>query len=322
MKVLLTCNFPDDIVAPLLAEHEVEINAKCEPMDREELLRKLPDKGGLICTITEEIDSELLNIGASLRMIANFAVGFNNIDVSACSERGVWVSNTPGVLTDATADLTFGLILSIGRRIVEGDKRLRAGEWKAFVPFQFLGTEVHGKTLGIIGLGHIGTAVARRTAGFEMTVLYHKRRRIIESEEKALGVRYADFNELLQQSDFVSLHVPLNENTHHMIGANELDMMKSSAYLINVSRGPVVNESALVTALRSERIAGAALDVYENEPALAPGLADLQNVILLPHIGSATMETRRAMASLAVDNLLIGLRGHIPPNCLNPQARS
>ena len=321
MKVLLTCNFPDDIVAPLLAEHEVQINTKNEPMPRDEILRNLSDKDGLLCTITEDVDSELLNIGSSLQMIANFAVGFDNIDVSACSERGIWVSNTPGVLTDATADLTFALILSVARRVVEGDKRLRAGEWKSFVPFLFLGTEVHDKTLGIIGLGQIGTAVARRAAGFGMTVLYHKRRRIIESEEKALGVRYVDFDELLQQSDFVSIHVPLNENTHHLIGANELDMMKSSAYLINASRGPVVNESALVDALRMERIAGAALDVYENEPALALGLTDLQNVVLLPHIGSATMETRRAMASLAVNNLLIGLRGHIPPNCLNPQAR-
>ena len=227
------------------------------------------------------------------------------------------MTNTPGVLTDATADLTFGLILAVARRIVEGEAMLRAGKWKHWAPFLFLGAEVSGKTLGIIGLGQIGKAVARRALGFDMRILYHDRLRIDEKKEKALNATYADLKTLLSQADFVSLHVTLTDETRHLIGARELSYMKSTAYLINASRGPVVDEKALVEALRAKKIAGAGLDVYENEPALTPGLSDLRNVVLLPHMGSATLETRTAMAKLAAENLLDGLKGIPPRNCLN-----
>jgi glyoxylate reductase len=221
------------------------------------------------------------------------------------------------VLTDATADVTFALILATARRVVEGDKRNRKGKFKFWAPLHFLGRDVSGKTLGIIGLGRIGKAVVQRAGGFGMRVLYHNRHPMEQSEEKQLGVHYVDLKRLLTEADFVSLHVPLTDQTHHLIGSHELELMKPSAYLINASRGPVVDEKALVEALKKGKIAGAGLDVYEEEPELAPGLADLDNVTLLPHVGSATLETRTKMAQLAADNLLAGLRGEIPPNCLN-----
>jgi glyoxylate reductase len=248
-------------------------------------------------------------------------VGYDNIDVAAATARGIWVSNTPGVLTDATADLTFALILAAARRIIEGEAMVRAGKFKSWAPFLFLGTEVTGKTLGIIGLGQIGKAVARRASGFNMRILYHDRNRISESEELELNATYADLKTILSDADFVSLHVTLTDQTRHLISARELDYMKRTAYLINASRGPVVDEKALVEALRTKKIAGAGLDVYENEPALTAGLADLDNVVLLPHVGSATLETRTAMAVLAAENLLDGLQGITPRNCLNCVAR-
>jgi glyoxylate reductase len=250
-------------------------------------------------------------------MIANFGVGYNNIDVEAATARGIMVSNTPDVLTDATADLAMALILSIGRRIVEADRHTRDGKFRFWAPFYFLGHEVSGKTLGIIGLGRIGRAVAQRAAGFKMNIIYYNRRPIAPEQADRLGVQYAPLNDLLETADFISLHMPLTPETHHMIGASELARMKPSAYLINTARGPVVDETALVEALQQGRLAGAGLDVYEYEPALTPGLVELPNVVLLPHVGSATLETRRRMAELAVDNLLIGLTGQVPPNCIN-----
>lgn len=317
MKVLITCNLPQEVRACIEKEHHVQINDKDRPMERNNLLQRVKNKEGLLCTITDQIDRELLDKAPHLRMIANYGVGFNNIDVKAATARGIPVSNTPGVLTDATADITFALILATARRVVEGDKRNREGEFKFWAPLHFLGREVSGKTLGIVGLGRIGKAVVRRARGFEMRVLYHNRHPMEESEEKQLDVQYVDLKRLLTEADFVSLHVPLTDQTHHLIGSHELELMKPSAYLINASRGPVVDEKALVEALKNGKIAGAGLDVYEEEPDLAPGLTDLDNVILLPHVGSATLETRTKMAQLAADNLLAGLRGEIPPNCLN-----
>ncbi len=318
MKVVVTGKLPEDILGSIEAEHSVDANPHDKPMRREDLLAALPDAEGLLCMITDRIDGEALDAAPKLRMIANCAVGFDNIDVSACSQRGVLVSNTPGVLTDATADLTFALILAAARRVVEGDARTRAGEFKFWAPFLFLGREVSGKTLGIIGLGRIGHAVARRARGFDMRVIYHNRRRLESAEEKDLGVEWVEFGRLLRESDFVSLHVPLTDETRGLIGRDELAAMKPDAFLINAARGPVVDEGALVDALRDGGIAGAGLDVYEHEPALDEGLTDLKNTVLLPHVGSATIETRRRMASLAVDNLLAGLSGRKPPNCLNP----
>ncbi len=317
MKVLVTGRLPDAIMNDLNREHEVVANQLDVPMSREDILEHVRDKDGLLSVIADRIDDELMEQAPNLRMIANYGVGYDNIDLAAATARGIWVSNTPGVLTDATADVAFALILSVARRVVEGDAVVRNGKFNHWAPMLFLGTEVTGKTLGIVGLGQIGKAVARRAAGFSMRILYHNRSRIPEAEEKALNAVYVDLKTLLSESDFVSLHVSLNQQSRHLIGASELRLMKPTAYLINVSRGPVVDEAALVSALQEDRIAGAGLDVYENEPRQAPGLTALSNVVLLPHVGSATRETRTQMAALAVENLLKGLKGVSPPNCLN-----
>lgn len=317
MKVLVTGRLPEVIVARIRQHHEVMACDVDRPMTREELLDKVHDREGLLCTITDRIDGELLSHAPALKMIANYGVGYDNIDLSAATARGIRVSNTPGVLTDATADLTFALILAVARRVVEGDARTRSGEFGAWSPLVFLGSDVTGKTLGIVGLGQIGKALARRAKGFRMPVLYHNRRRLSESEESELGATYVDLETLLARSDFVSLHVSLNEESRHLITSERLALMRPTAFLINVSRGPVVDENALLEALRAGTIAGAGLDVYEREPLLTPGLTDLSNVVLLPHIGSATIETRTRMAELAAENLLAGLARGLPPNCLN-----
>ena len=317
MKVLVTGRIPEEIMDLLNGEHQVEANEEDRPMERERLLRRVTDKDGLLCMITDRIDTELLDRAPRLKMIANFGVGFNNIDIEAVTKRGIPVSNTPGVLTDATADISFTLILAIARRVVEGDRRTREGKFRFWAPLHFLGRDITGKTLGIIGLGRIGRAVARRARGFDMRILYYNRHQIDQLEEEELGVEYMDLKALFSQADFISLHVPLTEQTHHLIGPEELELMKPTAFLINTSRGPVVDEEALLEALQKREIAGAGLDVYENEPDVMPGLKKLDNVILLPHVGSATLETRTKMARLAAENLLEGLRGKTPPNCLN-----
>ncbi len=321
-KVLLTGRIPDGVMAVLSDACDVESNTHDRPLERRELLERIGDKKGLLSMITDDVNRELMDRAPHLGMIANMAVGYNNVDVKAATARGIPVSNTPGVLTDATAELAFALILAAARRVAELDRRTRAGEFKWWAPMQFLGSEVTGKTLGIIGLGRIGQAVARRARGFNMRLLYHNRTRMESSAEDSLRVEYADLDGLLAESDFISLHVPLTEETTYLIGARELALMKPTAYLINTSRGPVVDEKALVQVLRERKIGGAGLDVYENEPALAPGLAELDNAVLLPHVGSGTLETRTRMASLAVENLLAGLRGDTPPNLLNPEVLS
>lgn len=317
MKVLVTGRVPDHVRERISREHEVWTNTEDKPMPRGELLERIVDRDGLLCTIPDRIDEELLTRAPELKMIATATVGVDHVDVEAATARGIWVSNTPGVLDDATADVTFALILAVARRVVEGDRRTREGSFKYFAPMLFLGSDVSGKTLGIIGLGKIGRVVAKRASGFNMPVIYHNRRRIPPEEERALNARYVDMETVISEADFVSLHVPLTDQTRHLVGERELMTMKPTAFLINASRGPVVDERALLTALREKAIAGAGLDVYENEPALTPGLADLKNVVLLPHVGSATLETRTKMAELAAENLLTGLRGDIPPNCLN-----
>lgn len=317
MKALVTAKLSEEILSPLRPTHDLIVNPNDFPMSRVEVLDKVRDKDGLLCTISDRIDAELMDCAPRLKMIANFGVGYDNIDVPAATARGIKVSNTPGVLTDATADLAFSLILAVARRVVEGDSRTRSGKWGPWAPFGFLGSEVTGKTLGIIGLGQIGKEVARRAKGFRMPILYHNRKRIPENEELQLGAKYVDLETLLKESDFVSIHVLLNDQSRGLIGANELGLMKPSAFLINVSRGPVINENALVDALKAKKIAGAGLDVYEKEPKLAEGLAELNNTVLTPHIGSATIETRIAMGKLAVKNLSAGLNGQRPRNCLN-----
>ena len=318
-KILVTGNLPAEVMDPLREKYEVEAHAEDRPMERQQLLSRIGDRDGLLCMITDAVDDELLGRAPRLKMIANMGVGYNHIDIAAATRRGIPVSNTPGVLTDATADLAFTLILAVARRVVEGDRRVREGKFKLWAPFLFLGREVSGKTLGIVGFGRIGRAVARRAAGFGMRVLYHNRSRLTPAEERESPAEYADLNTLLAQADFVSLHVPLSGETRHLIGAEELSRMKPTAYLINTARGPVVDEVALLATLQRGMIAGAGLDVYENEPALTPGLADLPNVVLLPHVGSATLETRTAMAAMAARNLIAGLDGQRPPNLVNPE---
>ncbi len=310
MKVLVTVRLPQEVLSLITRWHEVDSNPEDRPMPRAELLEKIGDRDGLLYAVTDRVDDELLECAPKLKMVANYAVGYDNVDLAAATARGIRVS-------DAPADLTFALILAVARRVVEGDKLTREGQFKYFAPLLFLGRDVSGKNLGIIGLGNSGKAVARRARGFNMPVLYYSRRRIPEVEERELGVSYVTMEELLAQSDFVSLHIPLGAETRHFIGREQLKQMKPTAFLINASRGPVVDEQALVEDLQLKQIAGAGLDVYENEPALTPGLTDLQNVVLMPHSGSATRETRTKMASLAAENLLAGLRGELPPNCLN-----
>jgi glyoxylate reductase len=317
MKVLVTIRLPEEVLALIAREHQVESYGADPPMERQKLLQSVADKEGLLCTITDRIDAEVLQRAPALKVIANYGVGFEHLDLAAATRRGIPLTNTPGVLTNATADLAWALILATARRVVAGDRRVREGKFQYWAPLLFLGQEVSGKTLGIIGMGRIGQAVARRAAGFDMKIIYHSRTRLAPAAEEELKATAVPFKTLLQEADFVTLHVPLTPQTRHLIGSRELALMKPTAYLINTARGPVVDEASLVAALRQGQIQGAGLDVYENEPQLAPGLADLNNAVLLPHLGSATVETRTRMAVMAAENLLAGLRGDPPPNCLN-----
>jgi glyoxylate reductase len=321
-RILVTGRLPRDIMMGLSKEYEADINIEDTPLDRQNFLDRIEDKDGLLSMITDTLDEDTLGRASRLKMIAQFGVGYNNIDVIAATKRGILVSNTPGVLTDATAELAFALILAISRRLVEGDRMTREGRFRYWAPMLFLGHEVTGKTLGIIGMGKIGKAVAQRAKCFKMSILYHNRSRIGISEEKELMAKYVDMKTLLSQSDFISLHVPLTNETKHLIGSQELSLMKPTAYLINTSRGPVADEKALLQALKKKKIGGAGLDVYENEPALTPGLSELDNVILLPHVGSGTLETRYRMANMAVENLIAGLSGKVPPNLVNSDVLS
>ena len=284
-----------------------------------ELLRAVRGRDGLLCLLSDRVDAGVMDAaGAGLKGIAICAVGYDNVDVAAATARGIPVSNTPGVLTETTADLAWALMLAAARRIPESDRLVRSGRWRGWDPLQMLGVDVYGKTLGVVGAGRIGSAVARRATGFGMEVLYFDQQGRPELE-RTCAARRVSLEELLRESDFVSLHVPLTPQTRHLIGLRELGMMKETAVLVNTSRGPVVDEAALVEALRSGRIFGAGLDVYENEPALAPGLGEFQNVVLAPHIGSASVATRSKMAQMAAGDLLAMLAGRRPASCVNPE---
>lgn len=298
---------------------QVDVNPKDEVLAREELLTAVKGRDGVLCLLTDTIDAEVLDAAKGCKVFANFAVGYDNIDVPEATRRGIIVTNTPGVLTDATADLTWALLLSVARRIPEGDRFTRSGNFKGWGPLLLLGLDVAGKTLGIVGAGRIGTAVALRSSGFRMKVLYTDFDKN-DGLERKLAAKRVPFEQLLRESDFISLHVPLSQETHHMIGQEQLRMMKPGAFLINTSRGPVVDEEALVRALKEKRIAGVALDVYENEPRLSPGLAELENVVLAPHLGSATVQTRTKMAVMAAENLIAAVTGKTPANIVNPEA--
>jgi glyoxylate reductase len=299
------------------ANCEMEYWTQLERISREELLRRIKDKEGLVCLLTEQVNEELLHSAPKLRIAANVAVGFDNIDVPACTKHGVVATNTPGVLDETTADFAWTLMMAVARRLGEGEALARSGNWKGWDLDQLVGTDVYGKTLGIVGFGRIGRAMARRAAGFQMKVIYSDAVRAPEEVEKELKAEYREFNAVLAEADFVSVHVPLLKDTRGLFDAPKFHRMKPTAFLINTSRGPVVDEAALVHALESGKIAGAALDVYENEPFIHPGLKR-PNVVLAPHLASASLETRTKMACIAAENVAALFTGRRPPNMLNP----
>jgi glyoxylate reductase len=315
-KVLVTREIPEAGLG-LLDGFDVTVLYE-RPPERGELLEVVRGANGILSTATEKIDGEVMDAaGDGLKVVANMAVGYDNIDVGAANERGIAVTNTPGVLDETTADVAFMLMLAAARRLGEGERLLRAGKWEWWGPKQLRGLDVWGKKLGIVGLGRIGRAVARRARGFGMEILYHNRSRN-EGAEEELGARYLELQDLLGESDFISIHTPLTGETRHLIGAKELERMRSSAVLVNTSRGPVVDEGALADALENGRIFAAGLDVYEEEPKVHPKLLELENVVLAPHIGSASMETRDKMATLAAENLAAVLRGEQPKTPVEP----
>ncbi len=320
-RVFVTRRLPDKAMRYLEENFDITINPYDRVLTREELLEGVKGVHGLLPLLTDKIDAEVMDTaGDQLKIISNYAVGFNNIDLDAASHRHIAVTNTPGVLTDTTADLTMALLLAVARRIVEADAFLRQGKFKGWQPLLFLGADLHHKTLGLIGLGRIGYAVAKRAVGFNMRILYYSNKRLDIEKEKQIKATFVDMETLLKESDFISLHVPLTSKTRHLIGEKELAIMKPEAFLINTSRGEVVDESALVNALKNNRIAGAGLDVFENEPEINPELINLQNTVLLPHIGSASIETRTEMGMAAARNLIAMLIAKkVPPNCLNPE---
>jgi glyoxylate reductase len=316
-KVLVTRLLPEKPLDVLRAQCAVDLYDKHDPMPRELLIDKVGKVDAVICLLTDAMDRGVIEKAYSVRAICDVSVGYNNVDIAAARERKIWVTNTPDVLTDATANLTWALILGATRRDGEGDRLVRRGGWTGFRFDFLLGSDLAGKRLGIIGMGRIGQAVARRAGAFGMEVVYmpssRRRKRPAPSRfDDGLRAQPMPFDELMRTSDVICLHCPLTPETHHLIDARALSLMKESAYLVNVARGPVVDEPALAKALRERRIAGAGLDVFEHEPTVHKDLLDLENVVLLPHIGSATVETRTAMAQLAVDNCLAILNGKRP----------
>ena len=310
--VAVTNIFPQIALDKLSSTCDLKINQSGNSLTKVELLQKFSESDAIISYLTDRIDQDIIDRGTKLKIIANYGAGFNNIDVNYASKMDIWVTNTPSVLHETTADLTWAMILGAARRIIPADRYTRQGEFKGWGAEVFLGGDVHGKTLGIIGLGEIGSAVARRATGFNMRTLYHQRNRLSELEENQLDVEYVTFDKVLRESDFLTLHVPLTEKTEYMISNDEIALMKKTAYLIHTARGKVIDDYALVAALKEGRIAGAALDVYEDEPAITEGMTELSNLMLLPHIGSASFETRDKMALLVVDNVIDALAGKTP----------
>jgi glyoxylate reductase len=323
-KILVTQKVPDPAY-PLLTEiGEVDANMQEGSIwPYEELMRRGPNNDYIYSLLTDNIDARFLEACAggtpSLKMVANMAVGFNNVDVDAATRLGIAVSNTPGVLSDTTADLAFALLMASARRIPEAERYLRAGKYTGWGPLLFCGAEVHHSTLGLIGAGRIGKIVAKRASGFEMKVLYYDVYRMSPEDEATYQLTYMPMDDVLKRADFVSVHTPYMPSTHHLIGEREFGLMKPSAILINTARGPIVDEKALVKALQSGTIAGAGLDVFENEPAVEPELMTVENVVILPHIASASLKTRTLMATMASDNIVAHFHGERPPNIVNPE---
>ena len=319
MRAFVTRQLPEEALRIARSACEIEVWPGEGPPQPGELGERLAGCEGMLCLLTDRVDEALLVQAPLLRVVSQMAVGFDNIDVAACTRRGIAVGNTPGVLTETTADLAFGLLLTTARRLGEAERWLRSGQWTTWSPMQLTGPDVHHATLGIVGMGRIGYEMARRAAGFEMRLLYHNRNRN-EAAEKDFGARWLPLDDLLAQSDFVSLHTPLSPQTRHLIGREELAKMKPTAILINTARGAVVDQAALVHALKAGVIGAAGLDVFETEPLAADDpLLALDNVVLLPHIGSASIATRTRMAVLAAENLAVGMQGRPLPHPVNPE---
>jgi len=318
-KVFITGKIPR-IASSLLKQHfDVTMHKDIRLLNKTEIMEGLQDKDALLCLLSDTIDNEVIHSNPQLKIISNYGAGFNNVDVHAATQCGIPVTNTPIVSTNSTADLTMGLIISIARRIVEGDKNTRNGTFHGWSPLYHLGTDLTDKTLGIIGMGNIGQSVARRARGFEMKIAYYDPYRLSKTKEKELGIDYQPFDSVLENADFLSLHLSYVPKLWHLIGMKELAKMKQTAYLINAARGPLVDENALLEALKTKTLAGAALDVYEYEPKVNPDLFQFENVILTPHLGNATIETRDKMAEIAANNIIEVLKGNPPLTCVNPE---
>jgi glyoxylate reductase len=316
-KIFLTRRLPQAVMERLDRETDLAWHREDRLATKAEMIAGLKGRDALLCNILDRVDGELLDACPGLKVVANFGVGFNNIDVADATARKIPVTNTPGVLTDATADIAFALLLAVARRLGEGERIVRGNQWPGWQPLQLLGADVTGATLGIIGFGRIGQAVARRAKAFGMRVIYWNRKAVPASAK--FDATRVSFEEALRQSDFVSLHVAYTPETHHLLDAPQFALMKPSAFVINTARGAVVNEAALVRALQTKQIAGAGLDVFEREPQLTPGLVGLENAVLAPHLGSATIGTRTRMGMIALDNLLAVCAGRRPANCVNPE---
>jgi glyoxylate reductase len=314
MKVFVTYKIPEDGLKLLKEKYELDVYEGEEFLTKEEMMNRVKDADAVITQLRDPVDKEFIDAGKKLKIIANYAVGFNNIDVEYAKSKRIYVTNTPGVLTEATADIAWALILAVARKIIPADKFVREGKFKGWKPKLFLGYEIYGKILGIIGMGRIGQAVARRATGFGMKILYHNRKRLPDKVEKLYNATYVDLETLLKTSDFISVNVPLTDETYHLLDEKRLHLLKPNAILVNTARGPVVDEKALYKLLKEGKIAGAGFDVYENEPLLTPGLEKLDNVVLLPHIGSATFETRSKMSIMVAENVIDALEGRKPKN--------
>ncbi|MFQ5781157.1 MAG: 2-hydroxyacid dehydrogenase [Nitrospiria bacterium] len=315
--IFLTRILPDEAMETLKRRFDLHYHRSDLPISKQQILRGVRYADGIITMLSDRIDREVFEAATRLKIIANYAVGYNNIDLNTANERNIVVTNTPGVLTETTADLAWSLLMAVARRIPEADQLVRSGKWLGWAPTQLLGSDIQGKTLGIIGMGRIGQAMARRAHGFSMRVVYYQRHRLPAKEEKKLHGHYLPLPRLLKESDYVSLHLPLTNESHYLIDKKALHLMKPTAFLINTARGPVVDEKALVNALLEKEIAGAGLDVFEDEPNLAPRLRRLKNTVILPHIGSASTETRIRMGFIVLENLSAYFSKQNPPNMVN-----
>lgn len=318
-RILVTRHVFPEAIAILEEAGDVQYNDTSAGLSPDELQAAAADKQAIVCQLTDRIDAALMDAASDLKVIANVAVGFDNIDIPAATERGILVTNTPGVLTDTTADLAFTLLMAAARRISEADRFLRSGQWHQWEIDMFTGHDIYGHTLGILGMGRIGHGMAQRARGFDMRVIYHDVNRATPAQEAEWGIEYVDRETLFREADFLSIHVPLSEQTRHAVGRDEFALMKPTAVLVNTARGPVVDEKALVEALKSGQIASAGLDVFEEEPTVDPGLLALDNIVLVPHIGSASIKTRTRMCTMAAENAAAVLGGQRPPNPVNSE---